>query len=217
MTRQRTVARAGRLGRPPLSDSGETRDRLVLHARLAFASLGYDATTNKVIAANAGLTPAAIYHYFPSKAELYLAVYQELQDVVFHEFERVTASASSFLDRVGALLDAAVELNRRDPSLAAFVIGVASEAQRHPDVAELVAPVGSRTAAMLRSLVADARAAGELTADVDDRGLEDLLNAILSGLARFSHFTGSVERHGAAAEVLKQLLAGAVLTPSRTG
>jgi AcrR family transcriptional regulator len=53
-----------------------------------FAQRGYEGTTNRAIADGCGLTGAAIYHYFDSKAELYAAVYEAVFARVFDELER---------------------------------------------------------------------------------------------------------------------------------
>jgi AcrR family transcriptional regulator len=53
-----------RLGRPRDAEPGATRDRILHAARHSFAELGYMATTNKVLADEAGVTTGAIYHYF---------------------------------------------------------------------------------------------------------------------------------------------------------
>ena len=66
-----------KLGRPCDTDAGETRKLLVKEARRSFADVGYDATTNRALAQAAGITTGAIYHYFPSKLDMYVAAYAE--------------------------------------------------------------------------------------------------------------------------------------------
>ena len=68
-----------RLGRPSQGDAAETRQRILDEARRAFTTRGYDNTTNREIADGAGITAAAIYHYFPSKVDLYVAVFSSVQ------------------------------------------------------------------------------------------------------------------------------------------
>src|SRR3979411_973010 len=101
-----------RLGRPPACDSNETRDRLLDVARRAFATYGYDATTNKDIAAEAGITTGAIYHYFSSKADLYVAAHERVQAIAYAAFEDAVAGVTTLPDRLNALLDTAVALSR---------------------------------------------------------------------------------------------------------
>jgi AcrR family transcriptional regulator len=200
-----------RLGRPKDVAAAETQQRLLSVARRAFAKDGYDATTNREIAEAAGITSGAIYHYYPSKAELYVAVYAEVQQIVYGAFNEAILPRQGLLARFGATLDAAVELNREDPSIAAFVVGVASEAQRHPDLRDRLAPLRTMDKNFLARLARDAKENGELADDVDAQALEDLLNAVLSGLARFSNQTGDNARHAAAVDALKRFLAGTLM------
>lgn len=200
-----------RLGRPKDVASAETRERLLNVARQAFARDGFDATTNRQIADAAGITTGAIYHYYPSKAELYAAVYDEVQTIVYSAFEEAIAPHDTLVARFGAVLDTAVALNREDPSIAGFVVGVASEAQRHPELRDLLRAASSQNTGFLHRLATEAKARGELRDDIEVAALEDLLNAVLSGLARFSNQTGDSERHAGAVSVLKRFLAGTLM------
>jgi AcrR family transcriptional regulator len=49
-------------------------------ARSAFAERGFDGTSIRVIAADAGVDPALVHHYFGSKEKLFLAVIQAPAD-----------------------------------------------------------------------------------------------------------------------------------------
>jgi AcrR family transcriptional regulator len=200
---------ARRLGRPPAVDSTITRGRILTAARRSFASRGYDATTNRDIATDAGVTTGALYHYTASKADLYGQVYGQVQDLVYAEFEKAFLH-DHFIDRFRAVLEAAVELNRRDPSLAGFVIGVSPEIQRHPELRERLRPMVERRDSFMRRLVGDAVARSELAPDVDPVAVEDLFNAVLAGLARFSTLSDP-ERHAAAVSVLERLIRGTLL------
>ncbi|MGH9272087.1 MAG: hypothetical protein ACRDZ2_12515, partial [Ilumatobacteraceae bacterium] len=73
-------------------------------------------------------------------------------------------------------------------------------------------PLRRRTAAFFRRLVADAAGRGELSPDTDLRAVEDLLNAVVSGLARLSAVTRDPRRHSAAVDALQQFFAGTLIT-----
>lgn len=206
---------ARRRGRPPDHDSAATRQRLLDVARQHFARDGYEVTTNRSIAQASGITPAAIYHYFDSKAELYAAVYEEVYDRVFAELERAIIGIDGLLGQYAAALDAAAQLNLQDPTLPAFALGVASDAQRNPELKELLRPLRRRNAQFFKRLVQEAAARGELAADVDLRALEDLLNAVASGLSRISAATGDARRHQAAVTSLQRFLDGSLVAGRR--
>jgi AcrR family transcriptional regulator len=61
-----------RTGRRP--GKSRTREAILEAARRQFAELGYDRTTIRSIAAEAGVDAALVLHYFRSKQELFLAV-----------------------------------------------------------------------------------------------------------------------------------------------
>ena len=98
-----------RLGRPFQSDAVETRTRILREARLAFTTRGYDNTTNREISAGAGITAAAIYHYFPSKVDLFVAVYDDVQTKVYDAFDVAVAQHDTFLEKFDAIFDTMLE------------------------------------------------------------------------------------------------------------
>ena len=201
-------------GRPRDQDSAETRLRLLRVAQELFARHGYEATSNRTIAKASGITSGAIYHYFSSKAELYAAVYEVVFDKVFTEFEKAVAEHNTLFGQYAAVLEAAATLNREDPLLPAFVIGVAGDSERHPELKPLLRPLRRRNNEFFRRLVSQAARRGELRSDVDQRAVEDLLNAVVSGLARLSAITGDSRRHTAAVDALQRFFAGTLLTTS---
>lgn len=208
------AARAARpLGRPRDGVSAETRERLLEVARQCFARVGYAATTNKAIAEAAGITAGAIYHYYESKADLYAAVYGEVQNLVRRAFDEATATVDSFVDRVSAALDVSIALNRRDPSITGFVVNVPYEMQRHPELIERLQPHRDARFSMSGWLVDEAVARGELADDIDPLAVRDLLNAMFSGLARFHNHAGDTERHARAVHVMQRILRGTAVAP----
>jgi AcrR family transcriptional regulator len=202
-----------RLGRPADVDSAETHARLVDAARRCFARDGFAATTNRQIADAAGITSGAIYHYYRSKVDLYVGVYEEALALVDAAFDAAIAQPGPLVVRFNRLLDAAVDLNRRDLSIAGFMVGVRSEIIRHPELATAVAPLREIRASAIARLATEAAAMGELADGVDIAALEDLLSSVLSGLARFSALAGDAERHASAVTVLKQFFAGTLMKP----
>ncbi len=124
-----------RLGRPPASSSTETRERLVEVARRCFAEFGFEATTNRSLAEEAGITTGAIYHYFGSKLDIYTAVFGDVQRRVYDELEEAAGRADTFVTKLEGVLERAHELNRQDPTLATFLGAARVDARRHPEIA----------------------------------------------------------------------------------
>jgi AcrR family transcriptional regulator len=58
-------------GRRP--GGADTRGQVLAAARARFAAQGYDATTVRQVAGDAGVDPALVHHYFGTKADLFVA------------------------------------------------------------------------------------------------------------------------------------------------
>ena len=81
----------------------ESRRVILEHALVLFSSRGYDATTMKMIAEAAGISPGLIYHYFDGKERLLEAIFEESMRDVARTF--VDAEAAPTADaRIDALL-----------------------------------------------------------------------------------------------------------------
>lgn len=74
----RNRPKAGGSGASPADDTQTNRRQdIVLAAAKKFGALGYDATTMRDIAAEAGILAGSIYYHFASKEELLIAVHHE--------------------------------------------------------------------------------------------------------------------------------------------
>jgi AcrR family transcriptional regulator len=82
----------------------ETRDAIHQAAIELFARLGYHATSMRAIASAAGIRPAAIYHWYPSKE----AILVELQDDFMARLTERVLAATERYDRPALRLAAAV-------------------------------------------------------------------------------------------------------------
>jgi AcrR family transcriptional regulator len=202
------------VGRPPAGDSAETRRRILQAARIRFAHDGFRATTNRLIANDVGITTGALYHYTESKAELYAAVYCETIDEVYTEFESAAAEHDSLVSQFRAVMRRAADLQAADPSITGFIIAVAQETQRHPDLLELLTAQRGRHTRFFTGLAVAAAERGELGPDVDLRAVADLLGAVMTGLARTAAAAGDSSRYAAAVEILERVLDGSLVTRS---
>ena len=142
-----------RLGRPPDTDSADTRRRILDIARLAFAQRGYGAATNRNLGTEAGITAGAIYHYFGSKLDLYIAVHDDVQERVYTRFNDAVSGPTTFRAKLEAVLDEAHVMNDEDPTLAQFLGALRVDMRRHDELAQ--GAVAQRAAAptVLRRIV----------------------------------------------------------------
>jgi AcrR family transcriptional regulator len=205
----RPTSRTGRVGRPPVSESIQTRQRILDGARECFVRLGFDQTTVKDIASAAGITAGAIYYHFDSKQDIFVAVYRWVQELVFGEFERVASEAGgTLLDQLGALLDSAADMHAADRQLAAFTAISPIEIQRHDELRRLVGKDARTVYRFFERMVEDA--GGEVEAE-DTEGVVHMLVAIVTGFAMLGATARSTRVHREAIESFGRVLNGTMV------
>lgn len=208
MTERRGRYAVKRLGRPSAAASGETRARILRAARESFAASGYRRASNQAIAAAAGVTPNALYHYFASKADLFAAAHETALAVLLDAYRVAAASASDPVERLCALVEANVALNRAHPGLAEFLATAPLEARRHPELAERLGARGDEVSALLREVLAAGVREGRLPRALDVEAAVALLTAASFGLAWMHGVLPSAEAHEAALRSFQSLLRG---------
>lgn len=202
--------RARKLGRPPASSSAETRQRILDVARIAFAEQGYGVTTNKYVATKAGITTGALYHYFDSKLDIYLAVNDYTQRFVYQKFREAMDAHDTFLDQFQAILQSAYELNVQDPSLARFIGSARIDVARHDELRERMSVLPGEGNAILGKLVRNGLATGEIRPE-DSRRVAALIRTLFVGLV--DAVSDDTEEHAAAIEAIRDLLNARLLQP----
>ncbi|MFF7237827.1 TetR family transcriptional regulator [Streptomyces collinus] len=134
------AAGARRRGRPPRTESADTRDRILAAAREVFSEHGYEKTSVRGIAKAAGVDAALVHHYFGTKEQIFEAA--------------VAVAFAPALDAPEAL--AAGPLEEVGERLTRFIFGVwENPTTRTPLLAILRSAVNNETAAaVFRRLVA---------------------------------------------------------------
>ena len=69
-------SRAGRIGNAPVAPD-ERQDQILRAAAELFVRHGYVGTSIRDIAQQVGLLPGSVYHHFPSKEDLFVAIHRE--------------------------------------------------------------------------------------------------------------------------------------------
>jgi TetR/AcrR family transcriptional regulator, repressor for uid operon len=195
-------------GRPPAAKAAETRKRILRAAREVFSERGYDAATFQAIAIRADLTRPAINHYFSNKRALYREVAKETNDVVVAASIRRAQRETTLAGRVAAFIEAATQADIENRTAAAFLITVALESQRHPDLSHEEADSVRATRVFLSYAIDDAIKRGELAADTDGSVLTEMLIAVLLGVGFYAGFVVDRQEIDAVNAQLQRLLAG---------
>lgn len=206
------MAKARKLGRPRGATGADTTKLILDEAEGQFAAVGYAMTTNKTIADACGLTTAAVYHYFGTKTGLYTAVSAHVYPPMLTAFEARIEAVQGFRAQLKAILDVSVELNQQRRSLAGFVMGGPVEARRHPELRPTVDHHFAQIEALIRKLVDDGKAAGELLASADSEHVVVMVLSVLHGFAHLAYSDDSSDHHTPAVRTFEMLLDGVLIT-----
>lgn len=122
-------------------DNDERRAQLLALAKRAFADRAYDDVSIDDLAQVAGISKGLLYHYFPTKRDLYVATLTEIADELveavtrMHDelapIDRVRTAIDAYLDHITRHSRAFVALMRggigSDPEVAAVIEGVRTQ------------------------------------------------------------------------------------------
>lgn len=158
-----------------------TRERLLAVAQTLFAERGYDRTTMDDIAADADVSRATAFNYFPRKEELLLALAERRRAIIVDLLAREhsdTVDVANRLHRVfGDLCDA----------LDADSAGNQALTRAWVQAGGLLLPDAFATAAVFADVFRDAQAREQLRSDIDPDGAgRILLDAYLGALIRWA-------------------------------
>ena len=147
-----TDATAKRRGRPPRTESADTRDRILAAAREEFSERGYEKTSVRGIAKAAGVDSALVHHYFGTKEQ----VFEVAISVAFAPAANAPdAVAEGPLDGVGE-------------RLTRFIFGVwENPATRKPLLAVVRSAVNNEAAAAVFRRLVVAQVLGRVAAQLD--------------------------------------------------
>lgn len=197
-----------KLGRPADTDSTDTRERIITCACIKFAYEGFEGTTNKDIAAAAGISSAALYHYFPSKSDLYVAVCEYISGVFTEVFQRAKESDPRLESRLTMLLAENGKIGRTTPSIVGFITGISAVVKKHPEVARGADTFSAGFRRMTFNLIETATEKEAVLRGGSVNGLADLTVSVLAGLGRMSA-RGDEERRAAAGDMYLRLIRAA--------
>lgn len=166
------------LGRPKGSTKEDTLAKIMPAARRLFANKGYSQTTFKEVGKEVGISHAALYTYFSSKKDLYLASLQQTQELLIPYFIEAFNKGETLKERIGYVLIAIAEEHDKDSSITGLLAAVPIEIRRHQDVFESLSDGNNPIMLALEEMFEDAKTNGEI---ISDAPASDLIAAVLGG------------------------------------
>lgn len=142
----------------------EQRKRILDAAMVCFGRDGFHGASMQKICAEAGMSPGALYRYFPSKESLIAAIVEGERAERLGMFDMITKAPSV----LGALASCLGALLTED-NIASARLGpeIMAEAIRNADLREAVEPCEAETSTLLAQALATAVKQGEIDPDLD--------------------------------------------------
>ncbi len=200
-----------RPGRPLGADGAETRAKILHSARQVFATTGYERSSLKQIAEDAGITRNAITNYYASKVELYGAALASVHDVVAGRIlDDAKTAGGSVHQRVMAVFESAVAFSQIDETFVRFFVISTADAITHRELRKnALLPIDS-VRDYVGDLLATAAAVGDIDAGMDTEATTQVCMDLLWGLAMDIGFYSDTERTHRTMRAIDRILEAAL-------
>lgn len=157
----------------------EKRGRILHAAMICFAQKGFHSTSTAEICQAASVSPGNLFHYFPTKGAIIVAVAEEDRKATAKLFADVETAP----DAIGAIVQVAEHaiLQFAEPLHAQIAIEVTAEAMRNPSVAALFAANDEASIEALKRLLGLGIERGQIDPELDIRSTALWLIALIEG------------------------------------
>lgn len=149
----------------PPPEPPDLKARILIAATHAFAERGYGATSVREVVEAVGCTKPALYYYFPSKAELFVAVLARPHAEYAALLQQIAATPGPLRPRLTALFSELLAAVDRDPTPMRLVLTAHLRPERGQPTFDLHA-AHEQALGVMAGMIAEGVASGEVRADV---------------------------------------------------
>ena len=183
----------------------EQRAKILDAARKVFARKGMAATMADVAAA-AEVSQGLAYRYFASKEALFHVLVEQSVQSGIAGIQRIPQMPGTPRERLGFLVSAAWEGRREHPEIYQLMYQVLDDKATSDDIRELIGRQGQTYQDVLRQLIVEGQATGEV-AEGDPDQLVIVFLACLDGLSRLAlRDPERVTKHFPETEIILRML-----------
>lgn len=212
---QKTSPMARRKPGRPIGGSVATdiRQRIIDAAIGCFAREGYGKASNKIIAAEAGVTAPSLYHYFESKGALYRAALAYAIGTLVETYRTACAELpdASSIAQLCLGIEKMITLTKHQPGLMNFAGSAAGEIARHEDLDWLDTEDARAFSDFFRELLLRAKQRGELGHGINIDAAAQMLIACISGLAAMHDNPATTKDFAALLRAFELMLKGELM------
>ena len=196
------------LGRPVGANSEETRKRILEATMRCVAEVGYARATIREIAREAQMTSGSLYHYFPNKAELVKATFDEVAAIAVPRLAQAAGKSDSVLDKLMAVLEESQRVIQDYPLAVAFDRAVRTESPQHLRLAEDSNALFGAFHDLIKTILEQGERDRVLGPGVDADSAANAVFVIFRGLNEYARTAPPAKEYQATVEGAKKLLRG---------
>jgi AcrR family transcriptional regulator len=172
---------------PKIRTKREQRDlsieAILTSALQLFIRKGYRSTTVEQIATACSLTKGAVYFYFPNKAAVLFALFDEIEDLMINKMAaRVAHAGPSMEDKLVALINSQSQMGLENAErMLLFILMLLEFNGADDDVETRVKAIYKRYYKAIEKIIQQGKIKGEFRSDVDVKSMSGIMMAINNG------------------------------------
>lgn len=199
------MTNSSRKGRPvDLEGRAARRKDIMAAARSCFLRKGFHAASTAEISEAASISVAGLYQYFPTKADLVLALVEEDLEMDLEWINSLAKAESLYEGLIRLALEYANDVGCGEAMR--LRLEITAEASRDPKIAAVFEGTEDRLVAAVSRLLADRQAKGEIDAALDPDVTACVVLAFLDGLFGWINLGGAGRSHETLARAAVDLL-----------
>ena len=140
------------------------------------------------VAEEAGVSQGLAYRYFPSKDAIFVSLLRQMSRPPDEIHAMVRNIPGTPAERLARIVSAMVERRRKDPEFYQFFYKAMSDDSLPSDIMEEMKTLGPLVHKILRRLIVEGQATGEIAKDDPDKLVRAIM-ACLDGLSRMAPFS----------------------------
>jgi TetR/AcrR family transcriptional regulator len=144
--------------------------------------------TTAALAKEVGVSEAALYRHFPSKAKMFEALIEFIEDSIFGLVTRILEENTDPVSRCGKILAMLLGFSERNPGLSRILVGVALTGE-HERLGARISQLYDRLETQLKQILREAESRGQLPVGHPSTAIANLLLATAEG--RMNQFVRS--------------------------
>jgi AcrR family transcriptional regulator len=183
----------------------ESSRKKILDAALrVYARKGKESTMAHV-AEEAGVSQGLAYRYFPSKDAIFVALLRQMSRPPDEIYAMVRNMPGSPAERLARIISTMVERRRKDPEFYQFFNQAMYDDSLPPDISKEMKTQGPLIYKILRRLIVEGQATGEIAKDNPDKLVKAVL-ACLDGLSRMEPLSSKLQMEFPDASIILRML-----------